>query len=560
MSNSLTNYSVRYQDPRKGANVNPSITERYRNPVYYEISYNFSSLFKRPEHDSKERNNKRIANLYNRESEELKPDEYYSCMLQDESNFPKMRIYKESVPHHCEIVNVYKFLFKDAAQWLHQSNQTLHLAMEYYIQTAMRCPNLKKSEIGIIAVTWLLIASKFDEIDYNLVSSWYLRLMLSTSPYLCQYDSKFQEIDIIDWERSICKRLDWNFHQFTSYHFLQLFLEMGVTQNGDFIQDYCWTENSIADRGDISSDPRNLTKRKLVGANTQYSDYKSTTSNTDEDSQTRHESTNDSEGQSRKSSFEINETFRSQENSKSFEITNSPKGLRIMNNNDKKMLEAICEYLQSLSTLIGELQSFTASKVAAAWVLSARKIMNIRPLWNKNMENTSDSVSIDWKIKYSYLDLVKLVNLLLSNYNILTIDGQSFQTETVLGPQPKKFLFDSKRDLLSEEEIIASQKVNWSISPRKENRINDIPQLGVKSKSFKDKKTASTKRNSLKFSNKAIGSPNGILKNKNQIEADYHKFSWTVKFNEEPMKMDHSETAHKKVSFNNQISVKHGSK
>ena len=164
-----------------------------------------------------------------------------------------------------------------------------------------------------------------------------------------------------------------------------------------------------------------------------------------------------------------------------------------MNNNDKKMLEAICEYLQSLSTLIGELQSFTASKVAAAWVLSARKIMNIRPLWNKNMENTSDSVSINWKIKYSYLDLVKLVNLLLSNYNILTIDGQSFQTETVLGPQPKKFLFDSKRDLLSEEEIIASQKLNWSISPRKENRINDIPQLGVKSKSFKDKKTATKK-------------------------------------------------------------------
>ena len=281
MSNPLSNYSVHYCDSNRGVRANLNISDRYRNPVYYEVSYNFNNLIRKPEHRINEQRTKHLSSVHSREDEELKPADYYTSMLLDEINLVKMRIYNESIPHWEELVNVHRFFFKEAREWLFQKEQTSHLAMEYFVQTIMRCPNLKRNEMGIIAVTSLLLASKFDEIDYSLVSSYHLKLMLETSPYLSQYENKFQENDILGWERSIWRRLNWNFHQFTPYHFLQTLLEIGITQKEDYIQDYWWTENSIPERGDISSDPRNLAKRKLNEYSSKYSDYKSTTSNTD---------------------------------------------------------------------------------------------------------------------------------------------------------------------------------------------------------------------------------------------------------------------------------------
>lgn len=91
-------------------------------------------------------------------------------MLQDEKYFPRMRVFNRETKYLEDAINIYKFYFKELKYSLKQRTQTLHLAMAYFTQTVMRCPCLQQSEIGIIAATSFLCASKFDEIDYELPS------------------------------------------------------------------------------------------------------------------------------------------------------------------------------------------------------------------------------------------------------------------------------------------------------------------------------------------------------------------------------------------------------
>lgn len=139
-----------------------------------------------------------------------------------------MRYNNAETNYLSEAINVYKFYFDDCQYNLKQRKQTLHLAMAYFTQTVMRCPCLQKSEIGIIAASALLLASKFDEIDYSLPSINKIRREMDRSVHFRSYDKDFYQWNFIAWEREICKRLDWNFNQLTPYHYFESLISQGI--------------------------------------------------------------------------------------------------------------------------------------------------------------------------------------------------------------------------------------------------------------------------------------------------------------------------------------------
>lgn len=130
---------------------------------------------------------------------------------------------------------MYKFYFDEIQHNLTQRKQTLHLAMTYFTQTIMRCPWLQKSEIGIIASSALLLASKFDEIDYSLPSIKKIKKEMDKSKYFWDYDTDFAQWNFISWEKEIWKRLDWNFNQSTSFHFFENLILQGILKPNDKI-------------------------------------------------------------------------------------------------------------------------------------------------------------------------------------------------------------------------------------------------------------------------------------------------------------------------------------
>lgn len=75
--------------------------------------------------------------------------------------------------------------------------------MAYFTQTMMRCPNLRKNEVGVIAAASLMVASKFDELDYHLPPASFISKIMHESAYLGHYDSYFNEKDIIICEKNI---------------------------------------------------------------------------------------------------------------------------------------------------------------------------------------------------------------------------------------------------------------------------------------------------------------------------------------------------------------------
>lgn len=102
------------------------------------------------------------------------------------------------------------------------------------------------------------------------------------------------------------------------------------------------------------------------------------------------------------------------------------------------LLEKLSEYILELSLLIFELQNNSASMVASAWILSARKIMNVNPLWSRELEEMTN---------YSYKSLLKWANIILSNYNNLKLGSIVLSVEKSFQPQIIKYEHTPLEDL-----------------------------------------------------------------------------------------------------------------
>lgn len=179
-----------------------SIYKRYNNDQLKVVTLN-TSLCEQPTHTLNQGKTSIKHSVYDRILEELSSAEYLQHMMQDEANYMKLRVYKPEVRYYEEIGNVYRFIFEDGYYNLQQRTQTCHLAMAYFTQTIMRCPNLKKNEIGVISAAALMVASKFDELDYNLPPASYICKIMNNSKSVGHYDVAFNESDLILCEKNI---------------------------------------------------------------------------------------------------------------------------------------------------------------------------------------------------------------------------------------------------------------------------------------------------------------------------------------------------------------------
>ena len=85
---------------------------------------------------------------------------------------------------------------------------------------------LEKSDLAnsMLVPTCLFLASKFDEIDYNLPSFEFMK----HSNKLKHFWGGLQWKDYVEYERVVLTLLDWNLDQMTPYHFLQSLIAQGI--------------------------------------------------------------------------------------------------------------------------------------------------------------------------------------------------------------------------------------------------------------------------------------------------------------------------------------------
>lgn len=89
-------------------------------------------------------------------------------MLFDEENSQNMRIYNKRYIFEKYLPYVYKFYFDDMQTYGEQRTDTCNLALAYFIQICARV-KIDEKEIAMLVAACILIASKLDEIDNNLL-------------------------------------------------------------------------------------------------------------------------------------------------------------------------------------------------------------------------------------------------------------------------------------------------------------------------------------------------------------------------------------------------------
>ena len=186
----------------------------------------------------------------------LNPAWFYRTMLDDEKTSPNMRMYDAHAKHLENFYNVYNYYFIDCHNTINQRIQTLHLAIGYFTQMLMWVSALGKHDVEILAIVCLLMASKLDEIDYNLPSFEYILNHMKKSKFWINYSLRFNKKDYIFYEKLLLKKVNWNLSQITPYHFLQALLSQGVILNHEKRIDVKKQENDFSNivGSDIESD------------------------------------------------------------------------------------------------------------------------------------------------------------------------------------------------------------------------------------------------------------------------------------------------------------------
>lgn len=105
----------------------------------------------------------------------LNPLSFYRIMLSDEKMHPIMRTFNPNAKYLEHFFDCYSYYFKNCHKTIKQRYQTLHLAIGYFTQWMMKSTQLHHTQIELCVATCLLLASKYDEIDYNLPSFEYIQ-------------------------------------------------------------------------------------------------------------------------------------------------------------------------------------------------------------------------------------------------------------------------------------------------------------------------------------------------------------------------------------------------
>ena len=182
-------------------------------------------------------------------NEAINPVKNYQTMIRDEKAFPNFRFYNPEA-NFDNILDVYCYYFYDCKNAVKQRLETLHIAMDLFTQCIMKIStmsyeeldsygcnfaNISKDRFGfnyILVSTWLLISSKFNEIDYNLPSFEYLKHWEK----LRHFWQGIQWRDYVEFERFVVKLLNWNLNKITPYHFLQCLIAQGIVLSHEKIR------------------------------------------------------------------------------------------------------------------------------------------------------------------------------------------------------------------------------------------------------------------------------------------------------------------------------------
>lgn len=167
--------------------------------------------------------------------------EEYLSILQDEASLScGLRKYEaKCVRLMKEMHNFYQFYTKDCQVLLKLRAQTVHLAFNYLTQIISRSYTRVKTEnLTVIGVTSILIACKFDEIDYQLPSANKILKLARESPFLRSYHLNFTREDVCSCEQEITNNiLQWNFHQVTPFHAMRSLIGTGIVFDSDSISE-----------------------------------------------------------------------------------------------------------------------------------------------------------------------------------------------------------------------------------------------------------------------------------------------------------------------------------
>lgn len=127
-------------------------------------------------------------------NDQVNPIKYYRQAIRDELKAPNMRCYDPAMSFIKYLPIVYRYYFEDCHYGLKQRVNTLNLAFAYFIQVCTKMKHLTENDLDMVVITCLLIASKLDEIDYNLPSFPYLIKHYGKSRHRIRSSSKLNAI------------------------------------------------------------------------------------------------------------------------------------------------------------------------------------------------------------------------------------------------------------------------------------------------------------------------------------------------------------------------------
>ena len=159
----------------------------------------------------------------------MPPFELYLHMLRDE----KRTLERFTLPRDSAspLLQMRKHLVEwtvELGDKLNQSNLTIHIALTYVDLLLPSEPSLDKKSLQLMALTSLLLASKYDELDDNIPPlKDFLRSCKSRSASFFEYD------DVIAYEGCLLRRLNWDLMVITPLHFIHSLAGMGVVFDTD---------------------------------------------------------------------------------------------------------------------------------------------------------------------------------------------------------------------------------------------------------------------------------------------------------------------------------------
>jgi len=154
---------------------------------------------------------------------EVSASHLYSSMLNDQY---AIRFYNPNAAYIKYRVNIIKWL-KELTNKLDITNTSLHIAVAYTDYVLSRL-NIASGKFNLIALTCLIIAVKYDELDKN-IPSLFDFINIARSTFFVKPK------DIKDCEAKILSTLSWNLCIITPLNFLDILFTQGVLHITDTI-------------------------------------------------------------------------------------------------------------------------------------------------------------------------------------------------------------------------------------------------------------------------------------------------------------------------------------